>query len=223
MGLVLEVLTGGTFSSHWQVPSAQTFRRVITQTSAGNHGPEAGVYAFWLHLCWGFVWAFLIPEFYLRLEPDVSTVGCSNVSMLPLNSGYDHIAVLQLSTWFHLDLWPLAISQGRQKLRKLKACLGEAARKLTLVAVNPASTIELAVGWMVWVMLLGIMDGVMIWTPICQWWFDLVPSIFRNAFLSEEWGKIYEFDAGCKSWVASTTFQYVQWQAGASQWCRWCL
>jgi hypothetical protein len=32
------------------VPAAKTFRRVITQTSAGNHGPEEGAYAFWLNL-----------------------------------------------------------------------------------------------------------------------------------------------------------------------------
>jgi hypothetical protein len=34
------------------VPAALTFRRVITQTSAGNHGAEEGAYAFWLNLCW---------------------------------------------------------------------------------------------------------------------------------------------------------------------------
>eukprot|EP00435_Cladocopium_sp_Y103_P072757 s963_g41.t1 len=48
-----------------KVPCAKTFRRVLNQTSSGNHGPEEGVY-------------------------------------------------------------------GRQKLRQLKACLSEAARKLTL-------------------------------------------------------------------------------------------
>lgn len=59
-----------------KVPCAKTFRRVLNQTSSGNHGPEEGVY-------------------------------------------------------------------GRQKLRQLKACLSEAARKLTLVAMSEARSMSL--------------------------------------------------------------------------------
>ena len=67
--------------------------------------------------------------------------------------------------------------------------------------------------WVWWGNELTTSQSVMIWFGIH----------FRHVFLCEEWGKIYEFDAGCKPWMASTTFQYVQWQAGASQWCHWCL
>lgn len=67
--------------------------------------------------------------------------------------------------------------------------------------------------WVWWGNELATSQSVMIWFGIH----------FRHVFLCEEWGKIYEFDAGCKPWMASTTFQYVQWQAGASQWCHWCL